>query len=231
MRANKRLWLAGTFAFHNCDFQVLSLGGWKVTDHKAGGGASITHLNDKSFEFHWRKLNLIHKLVFRKLMFNNALITFLHAVAKYMTKATYGWKSLFYLRTGGYGPPCWGRHYGRSMGGRAGHAASADRKSRQMNAGMQPAFSFLFNMRPQSMGFCWVFPLHLNLSGNRQMCVTMVILSTVNLTMSINYFRHIDRAVIWIFLDQCQLYNMPLFLSVCIQAYLKKLMKAFMFIL
>lgn len=67
------------------------------------------------------------------------------------------------------------------------------------------------------------FPLHLNLSGNSQMCVTMVILSTVNLTMSITYLRHIDRAVIWIFLDQCQLYSMPLFLSVYIQQeYLQK---------
>lgn len=91
-----------------------------------------------------------------------------------------------------------------------------------MNAGIQSALSFLFNMRPQSMGFCWVIPLHLNLSGNFQMCVTMVILSTVNLTMSVNYFRHIDRAVVWIFLDQRQLYSMPLFLSVCIQAYLQK---------
>jgi hypothetical protein len=86
-----------------------------------------------------------------------------------------------------------------------------------------PVSSFLFIQYEASiyriLGFIfrWVFPLHLNLSGKCQMCVTMVILSTVNLTMSTTYLWHIVRAVIWIFLDQCQLYNMPLFLCVFIQ--------------
>lgn len=74
--------------------------------------------------------------------------------------------------------------------GAADRVASAVRKESRMKAGIQLAFSILFGLRPQSMGWCHpcsVKPRYDHLHRHTQMPVPMVILNPLPLTRTTAY--------------------------------------------